>query len=185
MKLNKAVVSLMLGSSLLGGVIVTNNVNTPVIQAKSTKSNKVITDKDINDRKVKITFDTSKVGVFNQDGKKVILVKANIKNIGSKQVSADISQYVKATQTKEGVVSDLDITLPYSDELPEDWKTLNDNHEKDLEKGASIDTAVAFILDNDKSVVLKASDKGKGKVTIKNINSLPEIKTASDSDSEE
>lgn len=186
MKLNKIVVGLMVSSSLLGGIFVTTNINKPSVEAKSAKESNVITDKDVNGRKVKITVDTSKVAVFKSEGNKdMILVKVNVKNNSKKQIPAEPTLYTKATQNKDGVVSNLSATSPYSDELSNDWKTLADNKDKDLDKGASVDTVLAFFLENDKPVVFKASDTGKGKITIKNISKLPEIKTVSDSDSEE
>lgn len=174
MKFNRIVVSLLVSSSLLGGIVVTNNINKPSVEAKSAKESNVITDKDVNGRKVKITVDTSKVAVFKSEGNKdMILVKVNIKNNSKKPIPADPTLYTKATQNKEGVVSNLSATSPYSDELPNDWKTLADNKDKDLDKGASVDTVLAFLLENDKPVVFKASDSGKGKITIKNISKLP------------
>lgn len=177
MKINKAIVSLMIGSSLLGGIVVTNNINTPNVEAKSAKDSKVITNKDTNGRKAKITIDPSEVAVFKSEGNKdTILVKVNVKNMTKKQIPADPDLYVKATQTKDGAVSTLDATSPYTSELPDDWKSLAENKDKDLEKGASIDTVLAFNLENDKPVVFKADNSGNGKFTIKDINKLAVVK---------
>lgn len=177
MKINKAIVSLMIGSSLLGGIITTNSANTPNVEAKSAKDSKVITNKDTNGRKAKITVDSNKIAVFKSEGNKdIILVKVNVKNMTKNQIPADPDLYVKATQTKDGAVSTLDATSPYASELSDDWKSLADNKDKDLEKGASIDTVLAFNLENDKPVVFKAADSGSGKFTIKDVDKLPVVK---------
>lgn len=73
-------------------------------------------------------------------------------------------------------MSTLDATSPYASELPDDWKSLADNKDKDLEKGASIDTVLAFNLENDKLVVFKAADSGNGKFTVKGVDKLPVVK---------
>lgn len=193
MKKNKLVIGLV-SLSLLGGVVapISNQVSAKTVKSSSSKvkQNKVTIYNTVDDNnKTKITINTNDVALMQyNDGEKttpVLLVKATIKNIGKETRYANPDNNLTFKQeNKKGVLTTLHTKSMDIDELPEQYRDLYKNNDKDLEKGSSVDTLITLELDGKGNVTIKPEFAGKGKATIKGINKLQEVAQVKNSEDE-
>lgn len=193
MKKNKLVISLV-SLGLLGGVVapVSTQISAKTIKSSSSKvkQSKVVIYNTVDDNnKTKITINTNDVALMNyNDGEKttpVLLVKANVKNIGKETRYANPDNNLTFKQeNKKGVLTTLHTKTMDIDDLPSQYRDLYKNNDKDLEKGSSIDTLITLELDGNGNVTIKPEFDGKGKVTIKGINKLQKVAQAKNSEDE-
>ena len=154
------------------------------------KQNKVTIYNTVDDNnKTKITINTNDVALMQyNDGEKttpVLLVKATIKNIGKETRYANPDNNLTFKQeNKKGVLTTLHTKSMDIDELPEQYRDLYKNNDKDLEKGSSVDTLITLELDGKGNVTIKSEFAGKGKATIKGINKLQEVAQVKNSEDE-
>lgn len=193
MKKNKLVIGLV-GLSLLGGVVapISTQVSAKNVKASSSKvkQSKVVIYNTVDDNnKTKVTINTNDVALMNyNDGEKttpVLLVKANVKNIGKETRYANPDNNLTFKQeNKKGVLTTLHTKTMDIDDLPSQYRDLYKNNDKDLEKGSSVDTLITLELDGNGNVTIKPEFDGKGKATIKGINKLQKVAQAKNSEDE-
>lgn len=187
MKKNKLVIGLV-SLSLLGGVVapISTQVSAKTIKSSSSKvkqSKVVIYNTVDNNNKTKVTINTNDVALMNyNDGEKttpVLLVKANVKNIGKETRYANPDNNLTFKQeNKKGVLTTLHTKTMDIDDLPSQYRDLYKNNDKDLEKGSSVDTLITLELDGNGNVTIKPEFDGKGKATIKGISKLQKVAQA-------
>lgn len=193
MKKNKLVIGLV-SLGLLGGVAapVSTQVRAKTIKSSSSKvkQSKVVIYNTVDDNnKTKVTINTNDVALMNyNDGEKttpVLLVKANVKNIGKETRYANPDNNLTFKQeNKKGVLTTLHTKTMDIDDLPSQYRDLYKNNDKDLEKGSSVDTLITLELDGNGNVIIKPEFDGKGKATIKGINKLQKVAQAKNSEDE-
>lgn len=193
MKKNKLVIGLV-SLGLLGGVVapISTQVSAKTIKSSSSKvkQNKVVIYNTVdNNNKTKVTINTNDVALMNyNDGEKttpVLLVKANVKNIGKETRYANPDNNLTFKQeNKKGVLTTLHTKTMDIDDLPSQYRDLYKNNDKDLEKGSSVDTLITLELDGNGNVTIKPEFDGKGKVTIKDISKLQKVAQAKNSEDE-
>lgn len=193
MKKNKLVIGLV-SLSLLGGVVapISTQVSAKTIKSSSSKvkqSKVVIYNTVDNNNKTKVTINTNDVALMNyNDGEKttpVLLVKANVKNIGKETRYANPDNNLTFKQeNKKGVLTTLHTKTMDIDDLPSQYRDLYKNNDKDLEKGSSVDTLITLELDGNGNVTIKPEFDGKGKATIKGISKLQKVAQAKNNEDE-
>lgn len=193
MKKNKLVIGLV-SLSLLGGVVapISTQVSAKTIKSSSSKvkqSKVVIYNTVDNNNKTKVTINTNDVALMNyNDGEKttpVLLVKANVKNIGKETRYANSDNNLTFKQeNKKGVLTTLHTKTMDIDDLPSQYRDLYKNNDKDLEKGSSVDTLITLELDGNGNVTIKPEFDGKGKATIKGISKLQKVAQAKNNEDE-
>lgn len=193
MKKNKLVIGLV-SLSLLGGVVapISTQVSAKTIKSSSSKVNQskvVIYNTVDSNNKTKVTINTNDVALMNyNDGEKttpVLLVKANVKNIGKETRYANPDNNLTFKQeNKKGVLTTLHTKTMDIDDLPSQYRDLYKNNDKDLEKGSSVDTLITLELDGNGNVTINPEFDGKGKATIKGISKLQKVAQAKNSEDE-
>lgn len=193
MKKNKLVIGLV-SLGLLGGVVapISTQVSAKTIKSSSSKvkQNKVVIYNTVdNNNKTKVTINTNDVALMNyNDGEKttpVLLVKANVKNVGKETRYANPDNNLTFKQeNKKGVLTTLHTKTMDIDDLPSQYRDLYKNNDKDLEKGSSVDTLITLELDGNGNVTIKPEFDGKGKATIKDISKLQKVAQAKSSEDE-
>ena len=193
MKKNKLAIGLV-SLSLFGGVVapISTQVSAKTIKSSSSKVNQskvVIYNTVDNNNKTKVTINTNDVALMNyNDGEKttpVLLVKANVKNIGKETRYANPDNNLTFKQeNKKGVLTTLHTKTMDIDDLPSQYRDLYKNNDKDLEKGSSVDTLITLELDGNGNVTIKPEFDGKGKTTIKGISKLQKVAQAKNNEDE-
>lgn len=186
MKLNKAVVGLMIGSSLLGGIVTVNSFNAP-IEAKSSKAIDVIKSRD--DIYGKFDLKVSKVAKYtvndsnytpDKNEKNGILVDVEVTNKGKKALSLDDIDNDLQFEFKSGS-NRYTLTHAYipDEDLQsnQEWNAIPHDDTQQLEPKQSTHYLLKLgtdKLDQAKTIIVKPKgDDAKGSIKIKDVQKLP------------